>query len=319
MNTSVRENLSIGIDIGGTNLRFALVNCEGRIVRRSRSVSAINEGRDAFCRRLLAGIDEFCRTVDAAEARVVGIGAGVPGLIGRNGVIHASVNMRPLDGFNLAGYLEQQTGMPALCGNDANVIAHGELMHGAGRGLNSFVVITIGTGLGSGLVLDGRLWTGIDGFAAEFGHVTIEPEGLPCPCGNRGCLEQYVSAGALVRYAREQVSSGLLDIAGEVLDAARVADLARQGNPAAQGAFDTIGRCLGIALASLANTLNLEAAIIGGGVGASLDLLLPALRREVAERCFPRIAEHFDIRAGELGDDAGLLGAAAMIRTRLGV
>jgi glucokinase len=318
VNTPGREILSIGIDIGGTNLRFALVDSGGRIVCRSRLASGIAEGRDAFCRRLLDGIAGLRAAADAAEARVVGIGAGVPGLIGRDGVIHASVNMRPLDGFNLGLFLEQQTGMPALCGNDANVIAHGELIHGAGRGLNSFVVITIGTGLGSGLVLDRRLWTGTDGFAAEFGHVTVEPEGLPCPCGNRGCLEQYVSAGALVRFARERFTPELLDSAGDVLDAALVASLARQGEAAARGAFEEAGRCLGIALASLANTLNLEAAIIGGGVAASLDLLLPSLRRELARRCFPRIAEHFEILAGALGDDAGLLGAAAMIRTRIG-
>jgi glucokinase len=317
VNTDVRESLSIGIDIGGTNLRFALVNSSGQIVRRSRSVSAIAEGRAAFCRRLLDGIDELCGAADAAEAHVVGIGAGVPGLIGRTGIVHASVNMQPLDGFNLAEFLELQTGLPTICGNDANVIAHGEMIHGAGRGLNSFMVITIGTGLGSGLVLDGRLWTGIDGFAAEFGHVTIEPEGLPCPCGNRGCLEQYVSAGALVRFARERFSPELLDCTGDLLDAELVASLARQGEAAAQGTFDEAGRYLGIALASLANTLNLEAAIIGGGVAASLDLFLPSLRRELDRRCFPRISEHFEILAGTLGDDAGLLGAAAMIFTRI--
>jgi glucokinase len=317
VNTAGRKILSIGIDIGGTNLRFALVDSSGLIVRRSRSVSEIAEGRDAFCRRLLEGIAELRASVDGAEASIVGIGAGVPGLIGRDGVIHASVNMRPLDGFNLGLFLEQQTGMPARCGNDANVIAHGELFHGAGRGLDSFVVITIGTGLGSGLILDGRLWTGIDGFAAEFGHVTVEPEGLPCPCGNRGCLEQYVSAAALVRSAHERFTPEMLVREG-LLDAARVAGLARQGQAAAQAAFEDAGRYLGIALASLANTLNLEAAIIGGGVAASLDLLLPSLRRELARRCFPRIAEHFAILAGTLGDDAGLLGAAAMIRTQIG-
>jgi glucokinase len=313
-----RGTLAIGIDIGGTNLRFALVDEAGRIVNRSRSVSGISEGRDAFSQRLLAGINGLRAAADADGAVVVGIGAGVPGLIGRDGIIHASVNMRPLDGFNLSRFLEQQTGLPAECGNDANVIALGELIYGAGRGLNSFVVITIGTGLGSGLILDGRLWSGCDGFAAEFGHVTVEPEGFPCPCGNRGCLEQYVSAGALVRHASERSAPELCVSTDNVPDAARVASLARQGEAAACEAFEEAGRYLGIALASLANTLNLEAAIIGGGVAASLDLLLPSLAGELERRCFPLIGEPFAILAGTLGDDAGLLGAAAMIRKRLG-
>jgi glucokinase len=317
VNASGKDILTIGIDIGGTNLRFALVNAEGRIISRSRLASGITEGREAFCRRLMVGISELRNVADAAGACIIGIGAGVPGLIGSDGVIHASVNMRALDGFNLALFLEQQTGLPAVCGNDANVIALGELIHGAGRGLSSFIVITIGTGLGSGLILDGQLWTGSHGFAAEFGHVTIEPEGLPCPCGNRGCLEQYVSAGAVVRFAGEHGIPEQLDSTDDVLDAAHVASLARQGQAAALGAFAEAGRCLGIAVASLANTLNLEAAIIGGGVAASLDLLLPSLNTEFARRCFPRIAEHFDIRAGALGDDAGLLGAAAMVRKRI--
>lgn len=317
MNSISRDPLAIGIDIGGTNLRLALVDSAGRIVRRSRQVSAIAEGRTAFCQRLLAGIEELRAAADAEKARVVGIGAGVPGLIGRDGLIHASVNMRPLDGFNLSRFLEHQTGLPAECGNDANLIALGELVFGARHGLNSFVVVTIGTGLGSGLILDGRLWSGRDGFAAEFGHVTVEPEGLPCPCGNRGCLERYVSAGALLRHASERSVPELPGSAGEVLDAARLAARARQGEAAAGEAFAEAGRYLGIALASLANTLNLEAAIIGGGVAASLDLLLPSLRREFDRRCFPLIAEHFRMLSGNLGDDAGLLGAAAMIRARL--
>jgi len=245
---------------------------------------------------------------------VVGVGAGVPGLVDKKGLIRSSANMRPLDGFDLAAFLERQTGFPVVCGNDANLIALGEYAYGAGRGLKSFVVITIGTGLGSGLVLEGRLWTGVGGFAAEFGHVTVEPEGIPCPCGNRGCLEQYVSAGAIVRTVRRLLDNELPGIVADSLNASKVAELARQGQAAALTAFERAGGYLGIALASLANTLNLEAAVICGGVAASLDLLSPALRAELERRCFPEIAASFSVISGELGDDAGLLGAAATIR-----
>lgn len=317
MTGSGRGGAVIAIDIGGTNLRFALVDGSGRFLRRSRTLTRIDEGRDAFCRRLLEGIDEMREEAGLRGESIAGIGAGVPGLVARGGVIHASVNLRPLDGFNLALFLREQTSLPATCGNDANLIALGELVHGAGRGLKSFVVITLGTGVGSGLVLDGRLWSGVGGFAAEFGHVTVEPEGTPCSCGNRGCLEQYASAGAIVRTARERFGGRLPDDVIAPLDAAQVSRLAHRGWPEALAAFEDAGRYLGIALASLANTLNLEAAVICGGVASSLELLLPSLRDELEERCFPQIRADFSVRGGELGDDAGLLGAAATIGKRV--
>jgi glucokinase len=243
---------------------------------------------------------------------VSAVGIGIPGLIGRDGVIHSSINMKPLEGFNLASFVEDKSGLPVVSANDANVIALGEQRFGAGRNYSSCIVITIGTGLGSGLILDGNLWTGSGGFAAEFGHITVLPEGIACPCGNRGCLEQYVSAGALVRYARE-------DMAGNVtasLTAEHVARLAKQGDVAALSAFEQLGYWLGTALASLVNTFNLEAIIIGGGVGASFDLVLPSLQRNIQQRCFPQIYEGLVIAKSLLGDDAGLLGGAALAADR---
>ena len=311
------EQHYIGIDIGGTNLRFALVNDGGEILSRSRVGSSIAEGREAFCSRLLAGIEEMRTFAVAHGLFLSGIGVGVPGLVDSSGVIHSSVNMRPLDGLNLPVFLERLTGLPAVCGNDANLIGMGEYVYGAGREFRTFAVISIGTGLGSALVLEGRLWTGADGYAAEFGHMTVKPDGLPCPCGNNGCLEQYVSAGAIVRYARELMPPDA-NQNGFRFDAAEVANLAIKGDPAARKAFRIAGGWLGIALASLANTLNLQAVIVCGGVSESLSLILPALRAELESRCFPEMAANLKIVAGTLGDDAGLLGAAGMVRA-LGV
>jgi glucokinase len=204
-------------------------------------------------------------------------------------------------------------GLPTVCGNDANVIALGEQRFGAGRGVSSCVVVTIGTGLGSGLILDGRLWTGHGGFAAEFGHITVQPEGYPCPCGNRGCLERYVSAGALVRFAGERMT----ETAAESLSAEEVAELARTGDVKALSAFERLGYWLGIGLASLANTLNIQAVIIGGGVSASFDLLLPALRETIQQRCFPQIYAGLVIEKALLGDDGGLVGGAALAADKM--
>jgi glucokinase len=302
----------IGIDIGGTNLRSALVLSSGAILEQRRTASGIEQGRDSFCSRLLESIEDLRGSAAGRGITVLAVGAGVPGLIDRTGLIRSSVNMRPLEDLNLGAFLEKRTGLPAACGNDANTIALGEQRFGAGRGLASFLVVTIGTGLGSGLILDGRLWTGAGGFAAEFGHVTLHPEGPPCPCGNRGCLEQYCSAGAVVRSARELIPKDLLAAAAADLSAEAVALLARQGVPGARAAFERLGQWLGVALGSLSNTLNLQAVIVGGGVAASFDLLLPALRAELSRRSFPTIYDGFAILKTELGDDAGLLGGAAL-------
>ena len=302
------ERLFIGIDVGGTNLRCALVYLSGSILERRRSASRIEEGRDVFCERLLSEISMLKAAAASLGALVEAIGIGVPGLIGLDGMVHSSVNMRPLNGFNLAACIETRTALPTFCGNDANVIALGEQRFGAGSGFSSCMVITIGTGLGSGLILDGKIWTGSGGFAAELGHITVDPEGYPCPCGNRGCLEQYASAGALVRFARE----GISETVAESLCAEMVAELARNGDSAALAAFDQLGYWLGIGLASLTNTLNIQAVIIGGGVSESFELLLPPLWRNIRQRCFSEIYEGLVIERALLGDDAGLLGGAAL-------
>jgi len=168
-------------------------------------------------------------------------------------------------------------------------------------------MVTLGTGVGGGLILDGRLWTGSDGFAGEFGHMTVEPDGRPCPCGNRGCLEQYASATALVAAARESALPGRVAESAESL-----ADAARSGDPRAVALFVRAGRYLGIAAAGVINLLNIEAIVVGGGVAASFPLWGEAMRQEIDMRGFrPAVARVAVVRS-ELGDDAGVLGAAAL-------
>lgn len=289
----------IGVDIGGTNLRGALARSNGEIVSRFRLKSAIADGADSFLGRLTEEIHQLLRDASGYGLQVQGIGIGIPGLIGTDGTIHSSVNLRPLEGLNLSRLLADRLQLPVVSANDANLIALGEVWAGAGRGIQSAVVITIGTGLGSGLILDGKLWTGAGGFAAEFGHMTVEPEGLSCPCGNRGCLEQYVSAAALSRYGRGRTPEEL-------------ALLAQAGDPVACAAFEKIGYWLGTALAGLVNLLNLEGIIIGGGVSAGFDLFEPMLRKTVQQRAFSQIFEQVTLCRAALGDDAGLVGGALL-------
>lgn len=289
----------IGIDIGGTNLRGALVTGHGRIVSRFRTASAIIEGAGPFLNRLEDNARALLEAARQQGLQVMGIGIGVPGLIDKYGMIHAAVNMKPLEGINLAEILAQRTGLPVSCGNDANLIALGEARAGAGQEMDSLMVVTIGTGLGSGLIIDGKLWSGTGGFAAEFGHLTLEPDGSPCPCGNRGCLEQYVSAAALSRY-------------GQGRSPEELALAANMGDAAARQAFERLGVCLGTGLASLLNLLNLEGIVLGGGVAASYDLIAPAVLRTLQVRAFPQIVAGVKLRRSRLADDAGLLGGAML-------
>ncbi|KAF0218917.1 MAG: hypothetical protein FD174_2433 [Geobacteraceae bacterium] len=309
----------IGIDVGGTNSRFALIDGDGRIIERKRQPTEINLGRERFLERFFSGIDGMRREAAAVGREVCAIGAGVPGLISGEGLIYSSVNLTPIEGLNLRDLICEATGLPAVVVNDANASAWGEKRYGAGRPFGSLLMFTLGTGVGSGLVLDGKLWTGIDGVAGEYGHATVEPEGIPCTCGNRGCLEQYASASALVAAAVKALGKGengaLAELSPAGITTERIAAAAAKGDPLAGALFERAGRYLGIAAAAAVNLLNLEAIILGGGVSASFDLLAEPMRREIARRAFAIPAGRVKIIQCELGDDAGILGAAGFMGT----
>lgn len=301
------ESVCLGVDVGGTNLRCALVTLGGVVLGRESLATDIASGRAPFLARLLALLTRLKGGAEVRGMRVVAVGLGVPGLISNDGVLRSSVNLIPLEGLNLAAAVSAGIGLPVVALNDANASAVGELRFGAGRPYASSLMVTLGTGVGAGLILDGRLWTGIDGVAGEFGHITVEPNGLTCNCGNRGCLEQYASATAIAASA----SRGGLHAGRGALGAAAVSELALEGNSEAVAIFEQAGAYLGIAAAGVVNLLNLEAIILGGGVAESFELLAVAMRREILARAFAIPGERVRVVKGELGDDAGVLGAAA--------
>ena len=305
----------IGVDVGGTNLRFALVADDGSVLLRERRQTEIGLGRASFFTRLLDGI---AMMRSGAERLGIGVGAagiGVPGLIDNSGLVLSSVNLQAIEGANITETVQSASGLPVITVNDANAAAFGENSHGAGRDFQSLLLLTLGTGVGSGLILNGALWTGIDGVAAEYGHATVEPQGLPCGCGNRGCLEQYASATALVKAAARALENkpwGALSGQSGELTAERIAVAALEGDRLALSLYETAGRYLGIAAATIANLLNIEAIILGGGVAGSFELLAEPMQLEMMSRAFPVPGRRLKIVKGELGDDAGILGAAAL-------
>ncbi len=294
---------SIGVDVGGTNLRAIRVARGTRIEARVKRPTEAALGWPAVA----CAIAEAVRKV-AGGKRPAAIGIAVPGAIDdARGIVTESPNIPGGPDFPLARTLRKLfrgsslRGTPLAIENDANAAAWGEFRFGAGRGCNHMVLLTLGTGIGGGIVVSGRLHRGADGTAGEIGHVVVRAEGARCPCGRHGCLEAYCAANALVRSAGR--------IAKTPADLARLAD---RGNSRAREAFRRYGQNLGIAIASILNLLNPERIVLAGGISNELDLFGPTLKAEACRRAFALPGRRALILKGTLGDDAGALGAAAL-------
>jgi glucokinase len=307
---------AIGIDLGGTNCRGALVTSDGVLASVFRMPTRMEEGLEPFLDRLLGSCRDLIVAAEEMGIKTAALGMGVPGIITPEGIVRVSPNLPPLNNVPLAALMQEQLGFPVTLGNDANAIALGEALFGAGRKFKSFITLTLGTGVGGGLVLDRRLWEGTDGAAGEAGHLTVEPEGRLCVCGSRGCLEQYASATGIVRSVRELLDAGeassLRGLASEELTSHRISEAGRLGDRVAMSALNEAGRRLGQVLGGIANLLNIDGAVITGGASESLDLMRPALEYEISQRAFEIPALRMKVVHGELGDDAGILGAAAL-------
>ena len=330
---------SIGVDLGGTNLRIAAVDEHAQLVEKVTLGTQVALGRDRV-------VDDMTQAIRSLENRykqmgkLRGIGIGVPGIIDmRTGMLRESPNLPGWAEYPVRSEIESRLGTRVVLENDANAAALGEKWLGAARDVNDMAMITMGTGVGGGIVLGGRIWHGMTGMAGEVGHMTVEPEGFPCKCGNRGCLEQYASATAVVRMAREAIATGLAPglsraaSSNPEFTAKAVYNLAVQGDVQAKKIFRRVGRSLGIALAGLVNALNLQMYVIGGGVSSAWEAFSPAIFEELRQRSMVYAATAPQHEAGDqgasakvepgqtyrttitralLGSDAGLYGAARL-------
>jgi len=321
------STFAIGVDLGGTNLRIAAVDERGTLLEKTTTGTQVARGRDFV-------IGEMCEAIRAtatkfSSSKLAGIGIGVPGIIDMDtGMLRESPNLPGWHDYPVRDEIERRLGTKVILENDANSAALGEKWLGAARDYDDMLMLTLGTGVGGGIVLGGRVWHGMRGMAGEPGHITIEPEGPPCPCGNRGCLEQYASATAVVRMAREAIDQGSSPALARAsqedpeFGAKVVYQAAVQGDPVAQEIFRRVGWALGIGLADLINLLNLPIYLIGGGVANAWDAFLPALLEEVRKRSFVYRATAPEESSGSgkktiitralLGGDAGLFGAARL-------
>jgi glucokinase len=298
-----------GFDIGGTRIKYGLLDRDGRLAYKGE-VPSPEVMTDMLA--LLASTWDLLKK--KAPGPVRSCGFGVTGFFSlKERKIIQSPNYPGLDGFPLFPALRKFIDVPIRIDNDANMAAYGEFKHGAGQGARSLVLLTIGTGIGSGLVLDGKLWQGAGGYAGELGHITVNPEGEPCGCGNRGCLETEAAAPKIVR--NYQAIAGRTEVA----DAREVYRLAKAGDPAALESFRKCAYYLGIGLGIVINLLNPEKILIGGGVVSAGQVLLGPAIEEARRRSHRVSFNGCRIEKAALGNDAGLVGAAAWARLKAGI
>ena len=303
------RKLIFAADLGGTHLRAATVDQEGRIHSRFKQNTPQVADANAIVDAIVSAVREFQKAAEISAVSLV-----VPGTVKvEEGAVVKAPNLPCLDGFPLAAALTDQLGLPAILENDANAAAVGEMWQGAAVGCHTIICVTLGTGVGGGIILDGKLWRGVDSSAAEIGHMCVDPfGGVACTCGSRGCLEVFASATAIVRMTREasprypdSVLQGNEDRTAEM-----IFEAGQQGDELALEIFRRMGVYLGIGLANLINILNPEIIVIGGGVVNGWELFEKHMHQQVEERAFPLL--RVKIARAKCGDDAGLLGAARL-------
>ena len=306
----------LGIDIGGTNIRGKIISEEGNALGEERTLSDAHMGISRLMENLAGLIEGF------AGEGVSAIGIGIPGTVDRaSGTLVQAPNIANTKNFPFTEALSEKIGTatPFFIENDASCAALGEYRAGAGRGSNSMVMITLGTGFGGGIILDGRLWSGENGFAGEVGHMTINPSGPLCACGVRGCIETYVSQVAIKRIVSEhaELSEKLAGTEESALPES-LAELAREKDQAAISVWNDFGANLGIGISVLVNILDIKTVVVGGGLSGAWELFIGKTLEEAERRCLGGADRGVRIKRAALGDDSGVLGACYVAKNGLG-
>jgi glucokinase len=318
------QAFAVGVDLGATNLRIAAIDAAGR--KLDTIETRTQPDRTAVIEKMTSAIRALATEYER-KYRFLGVGVGVPGVIDlAQGTVHSASNLPEWNDYPLAQDLEFRLGVPVLLENDANCAALGENWIGAGKGIDDLCMLTLGTGVGGGILMNGRPWHGVAGMAGEVGHMTVIPDGRACGCGNHGCLEQYASASAIRRLAAEAIARGEPTELAQIKDPKReltakaVFQAAMRDDRVAKQVFEIAGTALGIALANLINILNLPLYVLGGGLAQAWKIFSPSLFHELQKRSIVfRTRERLEpathstrICPTQLGGDAGLIGAARM-------
>lgn len=311
----------IGIDLGGTTAKFGIINQAGEVQTKWSVPTDISDDGVHIVGNIIESIKTKLTSFNLTAADFIGIGMGSPGTVNREeGTVIGAYNLNWKTLQQLKKPIEKEIGIPFHIDNDANVAALGEQWAGAGNNEPNVVFVTLGTGVGGGLISDGRLLHGAVDAAGEIGHVTVEPDGYLCTCGKKGCLEQYASATGVVRIARdlaeEYAGPSTLKFEiddGQAVDAERIFDLAKENDELANKVVDRFAYYLGLALGNTANLLNPSTIVLGGGVSHAGEFLAEKVRAAIKPFLFATIRDVTKIKIAELGNDAGIIGAASLV------
>lgn len=310
----------IGIDLGGTTIKFAIMTATGEIQQKwSIQTNILDEGSH-IVPDIIESINYHLDLYQLDKDRIIGVGMGTPGTVDeKNGTVQGAFNLNWKEPQNVKADLEAGLGFPVAIDNDANAAALGEQWRGAGNNQPEVVFVTLGTGVGGGLVNEGKLIHGVKGSAGEIGHMIVEPGGYLCICGNYGCLEQYTSATGIVHLAHDYADAYAGDSKlkamvsnGDEITSKIVFDLAKEGDYLANEVVDKVAFYLGLATANIANMLNPSAIVIGGGVSAAGEFLLTRVQKNFNDFAFKMTRDVTEVKLAELGNDAGAYGAASL-------
>ncbi|WP_439818419.1 ROK family glucokinase [Weissella paramesenteroides] len=310
----------IGIDLGGTTIKFAIMTATGEIQQKwSIQTNILDEGSH-IVPDIIESINYHLDLYQLDKDRIIGVGMGTPGTVDeKSGTVQGAFNLNWKEPQNVKADLEAGLGFPVAIDNDANAAALGEQWRGAGNNQPEVVFVTLGTGVGGGLVNEGKLIHGVKGSAGEIGHMIVEPGGYLCTCGNYGCLEQYTSATGIVHLAHDYADAYAGDSKlkamvsnGDEITSKIVFDLAKEGDYLANEVVDKVAFYLGLATANIANMLNPSAIVIGGGVSAAGEFLLTRVQKNFNDFAFKMTRDVTEVKLAELGNDAGAYGAASL-------
>jgi glucokinase len=316
------KQYAIGIDIGGTTVKGAIIAGDGLIRRRMRVPTDTSLNGARILETVITIIGRLIEQEGGSD-HVFGVGIGAPGFIDRDGtVIGKAVNLPGWEGMQLCRPVKERFALRAVAANDALAMTLAEARFGAGRGVADMVCYALGTGIGGGIVTGGNLHHGTRGMAGEFGHVSIDPGGIPCGCGQKGCVERYASAPGIVYWAREICETGRVEetdfvrivrAGGDAVTAKLVYEFVNRGDPVARRVnefvCDKLSRAVGITI----NTLAPELVVLGGGVMMAGQVIVDTVRKHLPKYSLPEMLKTCEVRAAELGEDAGVIGAGALV------
>jgi len=309
----------IGVDLGGTNIRVAAISLKGEVLTRKKVPTDPQNGKDLVIRKLIQMLRDAILKEKESGREPVSLGIGAPGVIYiKQGIVVSSPNLPDWVNVPLKKMVKKEISLPVVIENDANAAAFGEKWVGAGKGANSMICITLGTGVGGGIILDGRVWHGEDGMAAEVGHTTVNPDGPQCQCGNTGCVEVYASASGIVREVRrllkreDSILKKSFQGREDYFTAKDVFRAAKAGDQVCLRVIHQMGRYLGIGIANMVNIFNPELIVLAGGVTAAWKDFIPIVKEEIQIRAFEVPRKRARLVRARLGDHAGIIGAAGV-------